>query len=337
MKDTACIMVLLCVPFYTYCGGSECPLELNPPSIVVKYGDPVSVNCTVTAEAYGIGWEASEGGTGIVEGVKSVIWKVENLTDYETRPRCFGNFNSRQCNEPLDVVLYHYPDQVSIWAQDHQSPMIEWTEYRLVCNVSNVAPINLLTLKWYKGHVEVQNVTFNDTRKTLASELSVLPITPTRADDGAEYRCDAVLDLGPEGPQPPVAVYSKPFNITVHYSPNIIQNQSHGTEEGGDALFNCTATGNPVPTIEWKYKPADNVRINTSGAVSLLTISAVTADQDRTFTCVATNSQGGMSVDFLLAVKAKSTGAGMVVGVIIAVVLLALFIGLGVVFYRRRR
>ena len=87
-------------------GGSGCPLELNPPSFVAKHAGPVSVNCTVTTEADGIGWKASEGGTGNVQGVKSVIWEVENLTDWETRPRCFRNFKSGHCDKPLDIVIY---------------------------------------------------------------------------------------------------------------------------------------------------------------------------------------------------------------------------------------
>ncbi|KAJ8368955.1 hypothetical protein SKAU_G00089830 [Synaphobranchus kaupii] len=174
--------------------------------------------------------------------------------------------------------------------------------------------------------------------KTPASKLSILTISPTRADDGVEYRCEAELDLGLEGPQPPVAVQSERFNITVHYSPDIHMEQTYETSVGGNAVFNCTATGNPVPTFEWKYRPADNVQVQTSGAISLLTISAVTADQACMVTCVAKNSQGQASVGLILAVKAESTGsAGIVVGVIIAVVLLSLFIGLGLIIAHRRR
>lgn len=80
--------------------------------------------------------------------------------------------------------------------------------------------------------------------------------------------------------------------------------QSHRTVVGANAFFNCTATGNPMPTIKWKYTTAaDNVQVNTSGAVSLLTIKVVTPEQAGRYTCLAENSEGGMSVDFLLAVK----------------------------------
>lgn len=45
---------------------------------------------------------------------------------------------------------------------------------------------------------------------------STISITLTRKHNGAEFRCEAQLDLGPEGPQPPPRMMSSPINITVY-------------------------------------------------------------------------------------------------------------------------
>lgn len=45
---------------------------------------------------------------------------------------------------------------------------------------------------------------------------STISVTLNRKDNGAEFRCEAVLDLGPEGPQPPPKMMSSPLNITVY-------------------------------------------------------------------------------------------------------------------------
>ncbi|KAJ8280737.1 hypothetical protein GJAV_G00058400 [Gymnothorax javanicus] len=341
MRSTTCLLIipiLLC----TSCGASECPLELDPPVAVVQHGNSVSVNCTATAGADGIGWEASEGSTGLVQGVKSVIWKVKNLSDWETRPRCFRNFKLEQCDRPLNVVLYQYPDEVSVSVLNHEEePLREWSEYELMCTIRNVAPIGLLTLRWYKDDMEVQNVTFNDTRKTPVIKLSTLPITPQPSDDGVAFHCEAVLELGAHGPQPPVSVRSKPYNIIVFYSPNVFMEQIHKMVVGGNVVFNCSSTGNPLPQIEWKYWPADNVQIHTSVSghtrVSVLTISAVTADQKGTITCTASNLLGSSSQSTPVAVKTRSSSNGIVAGILTGVILLGVLIGVGVVIYRMRR
>ena len=46
--------------------------------------------------------------------------------------------------------------------------------------------------------------------------LSTIIITVNRKHNGAEFRCEAEMDLGAEGPQPPPNMKSEPLNITVH-------------------------------------------------------------------------------------------------------------------------
>ena len=108
------------------------------------------------------------------------------------------------------------PERVSISIVGHTGPMIEGEQYELQCDIQNAASVELLTVNWYKGDTLVENNTFIDTIKTPVNLSDTLQIFPSRDDDGAQYRCEAELDLGPEGPQPPPTVISDPLTITVH-------------------------------------------------------------------------------------------------------------------------
>ncbi|XP_031642950.1 intercellular adhesion molecule 1-like isoform X6 [Oncorhynchus kisutch] len=167
---------------------ASCPVELNPPRVVVRYGDSVSVNCTTSTDPEGMGWEVTFGGIGLQENVNFVTWTVGSLMDWTIEPKCYINpQNGSQCTEILPVILYKTPDSVSISPLSHSGPMMEGKEYQLQCDIQNIAPLQNLVVRSYEGEVE--------------------------------YRCEAELDLGPEEPKP-TALSSKPLNVTVYSHTN---------------------------------------------------------------------------------------------------------------------
>lgn len=86
---------------------ASCPIELSPPSVVVRYGDPVSVNCSTSEIQHGgMGWEATQGGRSLEYNVQHLTWTVENLTDWPISPSCFLNMPNEQCSRKPKVVLY---------------------------------------------------------------------------------------------------------------------------------------------------------------------------------------------------------------------------------------
>ncbi|XP_055753456.1 intercellular adhesion molecule 5 isoform X2 [Salvelinus fontinalis] len=230
------------------------PLELNPPRVVVRYGDSVSVNCnTSSTDHEGMGWEATLGGTGF-EHVNVVTWTVDGLTDWTIEPKCYINLiDGEQPSKVLPVILYKTPDSVSISVLRHSGPMVEGTEYQLQCDIQNIAPQQNLVVKWYKGNELLDNVTYSDVSKTPVNVSATLMISPSRDDDGAQYRCRAELDLGPEGPQPHPTVASEPLNITVHYAPkfNCTDQYEVKENENHNLSVTCTVDGNPSSKITW--------------------------------------------------------------------------------------
>ncbi|KAM9473887.1 vascular cell adhesion protein 1-like isoform 2-T2 [Salvelinus alpinus] len=269
------------------------PLELNPPRVVVRYGDSVSVNCSTSSTDHeGMGWEATYGGTGFEQDVNVVTWTVDKRTDWTIEPKCYITLNDEgQPSKVLPVILYKTPDSVSISVLSHSGPMVEGTEYQLQCDIQNIAPLQNLVVKWYKGNEPLDNVTYSNVSKTPVDVSDTLMISPNRDDDGAQYRCRAELDLGPEGPQHTVT--SEPLSITVHYAPKfLLGNDTVEVSAGSDVSLNCSAEGNPPPEMKWNYTAAHNVKLSTEGGQRTIRITTATSTNAGIYICTATNRVG---------------------------------------------
>lgn len=115
------------------------------------------------------------------------------------------------------IIPLETPDSVSIRPVNHTGPMVAGKEYQLLCEVQNIAPVQYLTLRWYKDQTEVYNNSFSElTSSSPVQVSSVLIVTPTKDENGAQYRCVAELELGPEGPRTPPTVTSEPLNASVY-------------------------------------------------------------------------------------------------------------------------
>ncbi|XP_059414612.1 hemicentin-1-like isoform X4 [Carassius carassius] len=263
---------------------AECPVQLSQQRVVVRYNGSVAVNCNTSIPHKGMGWEASEGA--VPKTSNSLItWRVSHLTEWDILPFCYINYE-RQCDVKLPVTIYKTPDSVSISIVKHTGPMIEGQQYELQCDVHDVAPVQYLTVKWYKGQTLLNQTTFTEDSRTPVNVTTTLLIRPVRADDGAQYRCEAELDLGAEGPQPPPKEISDPLYITVHSKPIINETKLPSIVpvfRGYSEELVCEAEGNPKPTIIWILGTNDIVYNE------VLTISESTPEY---VSCVANNSVG---------------------------------------------
>ncbi|XP_028979028.1 intercellular adhesion molecule 2 [Esox lucius] len=317
-----------------FTGGStrpSCPLELNPPSVVVKYGDPVSVNCSTSCTDHeGMGWEATQGGTAFQLNAPNVTWIVDNLEDWTIKPMCYITTSTDQVTKTLPVILYKTPDNMSISLLDHFGPMLEGTEYRLQCDIQNVAPVQNLIVKWYKGNEFLLNVTYSNSTKTPVDVSPTLTITPSSDDDGAQYRCEAELDLGPEGPQPPPTVSSEPLNVTVYYPPTFLSSETEilSISVGEDISLNCTATGRPTPHYSWNSSL--HIPNNPKNEALLTPPSELPGN----YTCIASNQIGSISKLFIVILTPK--GRITFWAFMLSALILASAIGIGYVFLKRK-
>uniref|UniRef100_A0A3B4G558 Intercellular adhesion molecule 3 n=1 Tax=Pundamilia nyererei TaxID=303518 RepID=A0A3B4G558_9CICH len=235
--------------------GASCPIELSPSSVVVRYGDPVSVNCTTTVSHGAMGWEASVGGIGITE-VNHLPWNVESLTEWGISALCFINTNE-QCQKNLNIVVYTFPEKIQINSTaDSNGMMVEGEEYNITCEIPKIAPVQNLTVKWYNGDRIIESdvleiIEPNNLKNTKqpVKLLSTFPFTPTRNDSGARFRCEAQMDLSPVGPH--LNVSSQELTITVVFGPDVQCSNIIELMENESLEENCNIAGNPTPSVKW--------------------------------------------------------------------------------------
>ncbi|KAI7803586.1 putative vascular cell adhesion protein 1 [Triplophysa rosa] len=271
---------------------AECPLEFNPQRVVVRYGGSVSVDCSTNITHKGIGWEASEGPVPTNRDQNLITWRVSSLRQWDIKPICYINYDGPQCEKNLPITIYKTPDSVSINTADHTGPMIYFSTYKLQCDVVNVAPVQNLIVKWYKGETLMHNETFIYFIMTPVNTTSILQIIADRSDDGVQYRCEAELELGAEGPQPPPAVTSEPIQMTVVYPPQHISLVETIEKIDGEVSLNCTVAANPTATYTWHSEHLKETR--SSSVLSSSTLSP------GNYTCTAKNLLGDSSKVFII-------------------------------------
>uniref|UniRef100_A0A8C2DUY2 Ig-like domain-containing protein n=1 Tax=Cyprinus carpio TaxID=7962 RepID=A0A8C2DUY2_CYPCA len=288
-----------CFLYFSSVAGTqaECPVQLSQQRVVVRYNGSVAVNCNTSITHKGMGWEASEGGVPMTRD-KMITWRVSHLTEWDIEPFCYIN-HEEQCQVQLLVTIYKTPDSVSISIVDHSGPMIEGQQYELQCDVHDVAPVQYLTVKWYKGQTLINQNTFTEDSKTPGNKTATLQIRPDRADDGAQYSCAAELELGAEGPQPPPNKTSESLSFTVYSKPIIDENKLPSIVpvfRGNPEVLVCEAEGNPKPTISWIL--GTNVIVYNE----TLTISESTPEH---VYCIADNSAGRTTRQVNVSIQAK--------------------------------
>ncbi|CAK6972754.1 vascular cell adhesion protein 1-like [Scomber scombrus] len=273
----------------------------TPSRLVVKYGDPTSATCLVcqhncTSDIFGL--EHAVGYT--EENGTTISWKVDSLTEWDTYPMCYYNDDDdNQCITRLPITVYQPPKNVHLSFINHSGPMFAGHQYTLQCTVQEVAPIGYLNVTFYRGQTELQRRQSNSTTMEPVNETFTMNINPSK-DDGGLYWCEAELDLGAEGPQPPPVVTSQNITATVYYKPQL-KGSSHPdpiTVIAGSPLhLNCSSEGNPSPSYTWRLPSAS--RHLFSG--DTLNIKSVTSVDGGQYMCLVQNAAGNVTVMFTVA------------------------------------
>ncbi|XP_076004266.1 vascular cell adhesion protein 1-like isoform X1 [Genypterus blacodes] len=250
------------------------------------------------------------------------------MTEWDTSHTCFYIFNDDddQCCARLAVTVYQPPDSVSI---DHSGPMLEGHQYTLQCMVQGVAPAEHLLVTFLKGKEPLGPSQSTMTRqKTPVMEFLSLNITATKEDDRVQYRCQAALELGPDGPRDKPVVESTSLKSTVHYGPQTDQTSQSITLIAGEPLsLNCSAIGNPPPSYTWTLPPARPHSFNSS----VLNISSVALEDGGQYVCVISNERGNVTVTYNVTVNVDYVP--IIIGVVVVVLLLVIFVA-AIVYYQ---
>lgn len=227
--------------------GSDCPITITPPKVVVKHGDPVFLNCSANTEINGMGWEAPQGGTGLTK-VTHLTWSAASFTDSSMMIFCYTELRSyEQCEKTPVIIIYTVPNEVQIISNSSDGAMREGGDYYLICEVHDVAPVENLTVMWYKDNIRFHTDSFNSSIHTLPN-ASKIYFTPTKEHNGVQFRCEAHLDLRPEGPY--INVSSQTFQTDVRFGPDMYCSTIE-IAEGETLDSRCPVVGNPSPYVSW--------------------------------------------------------------------------------------
>lgn len=182
-----------------------------------------------------------------------LVWSVDQMSEWDIKPMCFAlSEHGGTCDIALPVTVYQPPDSVSIGFLNHTGPMLEGDRYTLQCTVLDVAPVESLTVTFYREQTVLglfQSSNNNTTTRTPMTEMFSLDINPRKEDDRAQYWCEARLELGPEGPQPPSVVTSQMLSTVVLFGPQLICPKKLQVKEGES--LKCEVAGNPQPLVTW--------------------------------------------------------------------------------------
>uniref|UniRef100_A0A3B5PTY2 Ig-like domain-containing protein n=1 Tax=Xiphophorus maculatus TaxID=8083 RepID=A0A3B5PTY2_XIPMA len=194
---------------------------MTPSRLVVKFGDPTSATCVACQQACfplddSIRNMEASLGTSNING-STVTWTVNRMTEWDLTPKCFyTTATNDQCCTDLPVTVYKSPESVS-FSLNPSGPLTEGSEVTLQCDVQNIAPAGNLTVTFYRGHTLLGQVKSSNPTKEPVNEIFSMSYNSTKEDNGVQFWCEAKLELGAEGPQPPLVTSTASFcNFNFH-------------------------------------------------------------------------------------------------------------------------
>ncbi|XP_072239791.1 uncharacterized protein [Leuresthes tenuis] len=304
--------------------------EFTPSRLVVKYGDQANATCVACKDDCNFKFSlfSLEKPVGTIsrDSETKLSWSVDKLTEWDPALICYFFVNDVQCLSNLPVTVYQPPQEVSINFVNHTGPMREGGRYTLQCDVLNVAPIKDLTVTFYRGQTALGHLQSSNINKKLVNESFTLSYNASKEDDGAEFWCEAKLELGPEGPQPHPVVKSGNLPATVHYGPVLdgSGNRERTIKEGETLQLNCSAVGNPEPSYTW-ILPFSGKPYNDS----VLTVGSVGLEHKGEYICKVNNSIKEIPVTFNIQVEPKPSIIILIVLIVAATFVFSILLLIG--------
>ncbi|XP_036604733.1 intercellular adhesion molecule 1-like [Trichosurus vulpecula] len=144
-------------------------------------------------------------------------------------------------------------------------------------------------------------------------------------DNGHVFTCQATLQLREE-----TLHKNKSLKLNVLFPPKLDEKcpRNWTWDEGTEQILQCTARGNPPPTVTCIGKQEMPVGTRKS----------ITRAHNGTYNCTAKNSQGEASQVVLVLVKFQDVDLmPILIGILVSVVVLSIVITVGYAYYRQQR
>ncbi|XP_015280480.1 PREDICTED: intercellular adhesion molecule 4-like [Gekko japonicus] len=168
---------------------------------MVEFGSSVVINCSTNCPHPTSGdLETSLEKEAVGNGSRWRAFRLLNVSHWDPVPLCYFECPDAGDMEPqrANFTVYRPPKLVLL---DPVPVIVVGENYTLTCRVSSVAPIRKLSVAFLQGRETVHLRTFENRTELEASDVVVNhTVTARRAVYGEVIRCDAVLDLRPDGP-----------------------------------------------------------------------------------------------------------------------------------------
>ncbi|XP_069577921.1 vascular cell adhesion protein 1b [Brachyistius frenatus] len=201
------------------------------------------------------------------------------------------------------VQVYSFPSAPVVTGQDH---LRRGAESTLTCQVSDAYPADLLNLTWLRGDTVLQSITGDPGSSSVRSEYR---FTPLQQDSGGNISCRATLELMELMELPAenrTAETTVPLNL--RYAPVVVAiSDSVVLMDGSSLTLNCSAAGNPEPTVAWISGTAGG----RGGRGGRLVFDPVRLADAGRYECEARNTEGNDSAAVDVSVHAPPTNTSL--------------------------
>ncbi|XP_040896994.1 vascular cell adhesion protein 1b [Toxotes jaculatrix] len=219
-------------------------------------------------------------------GTRSVVTFDPVMMEHEGALLCSVSCAAEKRQTKAFVHVYSFPSDPVIQGQDQLRLGVE---SMLTCQVSDLYPAEQLNLTWISGDRVLQSIVGDPGSSSVWSEYR---FTPQNQDSGTNISCRATLNL----PNLPIDSRTRETTIllNVPYAPVVTSiSDTVLVMAGSEITLNCSAEGNPQPTITWSFRTTDGQSLwRGRGQGPQLVLTAVSLSEAGRYECEARNSEG---------------------------------------------
>ncbi|XP_039985615.1 vascular cell adhesion protein 1b [Xiphias gladius] len=238
-----------------------------------------------------------------INRTQSVVTFDPVMMEHEGVLLCRVSCGGEKKQFKTSVHIYSFPSAPVIRGQDHLRLGVEST---LTCQVSDLYPAELLNLTWFSGDRVLQSIVGDPGSSSVWSEYS---FTPQNQDSGAIITCRAMLNLPNLPAESRTRETTIPLNIL--YAPVVTSISDPVVVMAGSPLtLNCSAEGNPKPTVSWSFRTADGGSVQRGRGRQLI-FTAVSLSEAGRYECEARNSEGNQTAAVDITVHAPPTNTSI--------------------------
>ncbi|XP_060890733.1 vascular cell adhesion protein 1b isoform X1 [Labrus mixtus] len=233
----------------------------------------------------------------------SVVTFDPVMMEHEGALLCKVGCGGENRQSKTSVRVYSFPSAPVIRGQDR---LKLGAESILTCQVSEVYPPELLTLTWLRGDAVMQSIVGDPGSNLVQSEYRFIP---QDQDSGGTLTCHAMLDL--QDLPPPNRTRDSTARLNLLYAPVVMVTKDSVLAMAGSHLtLNCTAGGNPEPSLTWTFSmPHGGTEVK--GQSQQLVLDPVSLSESGWYNCEARNTEGNQTAAVEVKVHAPPTNTSL--------------------------